>query len=123
LWVRNPDDHRFTFVSQRGTTLLGWSQDEWLPPGVWVERVPPEDRELALASTERAVALGLDHEVTYRFGTADGRWVHLHDRVSAPADHTGRTVRLQGMSIDVTERVRIEQRVNQYADIVERIDL
>ncbi|HEX2578423.1 MAG TPA: EAL domain-containing protein, partial [Aquihabitans sp.] len=72
---------------------------------------------------QRGLALGVDHEVGYRFRAADGRWVDLHDRVTAVVDANGHTVALHGISIDVTERVRIEQRVNQYADIVERIDL
>jgi len=123
LWVRPPDSDRFTFVNQRGTTMLGWSGDEWLEPGFWRARVHPADLQHVEAAAERSIALGLDHEVTYRFRTADDRWVHLHDRVTAVVDGNGETTALQGLSIDVTERVRIEQRVNQYADLVERIDL
>ncbi|MBX3284678.1 MAG: EAL domain-containing protein [Actinobacteria bacterium] len=123
LWVRPPTGDRFTFVNQRGTTMLGWPADAWLEPGFWRERVHPEDLERVETAAKRSIALGIDHEVTYRFRTADGRWVHLHDRVTAVVDGSGQTVALQGLSVDVTERVRIEQRVNQYADLVERIDL
>ena len=123
LWVRPPTGDRFTFVNQRGTTMLGWPADAWLEPGFWRERVHPDDLARVDAAARRSIALGIDHEVTYRFRTADGRWVHLHDRVTAVVDGSGQTVALQGLSVDVTERVRIEQRVNQYADLVERIDL
>ncbi len=123
LWVRSPTGDRFTFVNQRGTTMLGWPEDAWLEPGFWRDRVHPEDLERVDAAARRSIALGIDHEVTYRFRSADDRWVHLHDRVTAVVDGAGQTVALQGLSVDVTERVRIEQRVNQYADLVERIDL
>ncbi|MBA3280670.1 MAG: EAL domain-containing protein [Acidimicrobiia bacterium] len=123
LWVREPDSDRFTFVNDRAVHILGWPAEEWLEPGFWDERVHPEDRERVAVARDRGMALGLDHEVTYRFRTADDRWVHLHDRVTALVGSTGQVVALQGMSIDVTERIRIEQRVNQYADMVERIDL
>ncbi|CAN5879972.1 hypothetical protein BH23ACT2_BH23ACT2_23920 [soil metagenome] len=123
LWVRDPHTHRFTFVNQQATSLLGWSREDWYAPGFWLDHLHPDDREPTEVATQRGSALGLDHEVTYRFQTADGRWVHLHDRVSAVVDGSGTTTALQGMSLDVSERVRIEHRVNQYADIVERIDL
>jgi diguanylate cyclase (GGDEF)-like protein/PAS domain S-box-containing protein len=123
LWVRQPTGDRFTFVNQRGTTLLGWPADAWLEPGFWRARVHPDDLAHVDTAARRSIALGIDHEVTYRFRSADDRWVHLHDRVTAVVDASGQTVALQGLSVDVTERVRIEQRVNQYADLVERIDL
>ena len=123
LWVREPGPDRFAFVNERASTMLGWQADQWLEPDFWTERVHPDDLDRARVAMARSLALGVDHEVTYRFRTADDRWVHLHDRVTAMVDGDGRTTSLLGMSIDVTERVRIEQRVNQYADIVERIDL
>ncbi|CAN5468615.1 hypothetical protein BH10ACT1_BH10ACT1_36570 [soil metagenome] len=123
LWIRQAEDNRVTFVNQRASAVLGWSTDQWLEPGFWTERIHPEDVGAVLQATERAVALGVDHEVTYRFRTVDDRWVHLQDRVSVTTDGTGRTTALQAMSIDISEHVQIEQRVSQYADIVERIDL
>jgi diguanylate cyclase (GGDEF)-like protein/PAS domain S-box-containing protein len=123
LWMRDPHTHRFTFVNQQATSILGWTPEQWCAEGFWLDHLHPDDREPTEVATQRGSALGLDHEVTYRFRTADGRWVHLHDRVSAVVDAAGHTTALQGMSLDVTERVRIEQRVSQYADIVERIDL
>ncbi|MEZ5205103.1 MAG: EAL domain-containing protein [Acidimicrobiales bacterium] len=122
LWVRDPSDGRFTFVNQRATTMLGWREDEWLAPGFWEANLHPADHDPTVEVVGRAVALGIDHEVSYRFRAADGRWVHLHDRVTVSVDGSGAPTALQGMSIDVTDRVQIEQRVNQYADIVDRID-
>ncbi|NLD75656.1 MAG: EAL domain-containing protein [Acidimicrobiales bacterium] len=123
LWVRSVDEDRFTFVNQRAISMLGWDEEQWLTPGFWAERIHPDDREVATAAMGRAKALGTEVDVTYRFRTEDGRWVHLQDRIAADVGGSGRTVSLQGMSLDVTERLQIEQRVNQYADIVDRIDL
>ncbi|WP_426573533.1 putative bifunctional diguanylate cyclase/phosphodiesterase [Aquihabitans sp. McL0605] len=122
LWVRNPADDRFTFVNQRATTMLGWTQDEWLQPGFWLAHLHPADADATTGAVGRAVALGIDHEVSYRFRASDGRWVHLHDRVTVSVDGAGAPTALQGMSIDISDRVQIEHRVNQYADIVDRID-
>ncbi|HWJ96892.1 MAG TPA: EAL domain-containing protein [Acidimicrobiales bacterium] len=122
LWVRNPGDDRFTFVNQRATTMLGWSEEEWLAPGFWRANLHPSDLPATTETVARAVALGIDHEVSYRFRAADGHWVHLHDRVTVSVDGAGAAKTLQGMSIDISDRVQIEHRVNQYADIVDRID-
>lgn len=97
LLVREPDNDRFTFVNERAVGMLGWSGDEWLEPGFWEARVHPEDLERVAAAWDRGIARGLDHEVIYRFRSADGRWVHLHDRVTALVGSTGQTVALQGM--------------------------
>ena len=122
LWVRDPVDGRFTFVNQRATTMLGWPTETWLEPGFWLANLHPDDLEEARGTVERAVALGIDHELGYRFRAADGRWVNLHDRVTVTVDGAGNPTALQGMSLDVTDRIQIEHRVNQYADIVDRID-
>lgn len=89
LWVRDPADDRFTFVNQRAVTMLGWPEDEWLRTGFWVDHLHPEDRSATLAAVGRAVALGIDYEVSYRFRAADGRWLHLHDRVTVTVDGAG----------------------------------
>ncbi|MCU1500021.1 MAG: cph2 2 [Acidimicrobiales bacterium] len=123
LWVRRAEDQRVTFVNQRAASMLGWTAEQWREPGFWMARIHPDDVEAVAEATRRGVALGVEHEVSYRFRAVDGRWLHLHDRVTVTLDGNGRTTALQGMSIDITEQVRIEQRVNQYADIVERIDL
>ena len=123
LWVRVPDEDRFTFVNSRAVSMLGWSEQDWLTPGFWGERLHPDDADAAKAAVEQGTKLGIDHELTYRFRTADGRWLHLQDRISAAVDSTGKTIALQGMSLNVSDRVRIEQRIGQYADIVDRIDL
>jgi PAS domain-containing protein len=123
LWVRSVDEDRITFVNQRAVAMLGWTEDQWLEPGFWSARVHPDDLETTQATLDRATALGIDTDVTYRFRTADARWLHLHDRITADVDGNGRTTSLRGLSLDVSEQFRIEQRVNQYADIVDRIDL
>ena len=122
LWVRSPKEDRFTFVNQRATTMLGWSEEDWLAPGFWEANIHPADLVATTETVARAVALGIDHEVSYRFRAADGHWVHLHDRVTVSVDNAGVPFALQGMSIDISDRVQIEHRVNQYADIVDRID-
>ena len=123
LWARDPTSGQFTFVNQRATAMLGWPEERWYEAGFWSERIHPDDRSAAEQSMQRSATLGVDQQITYRFRTGDDRWVHLQDQVTAVVDGTGRTVAIQGVTVDVTERVAIGHRVNQYVDIVDRIDL
>ncbi len=123
LWVRDPREDRFTYVSRRGPDLLGWPEDHWLSPGFWPANIHPEDRDRVAETVRRCVDLSMDIAIGYRFQAADGRWVNLQDRIQVVEDPGGEGIVLQGMSVDVTDRVQIEQRVRQYADIVDRIDM
>ncbi len=121
-WVRCVRSGAFTEVDERALAVAGWSRSAWLAPGFWERHVHPEDRAGAEAAFARAVE-GAVEEVAYRFRAADGRWLHLHDRISPLTDATGRTTAVQGTSLDVTELVQIERQVDQYVDIIDRIDL
>lgn len=123
LWSRDPTDHAVTFVNQRATAILGWVEVEWLAPDFWPSNIHPDDRERVLGVVDRAVALGISHEVRYRFRAADGRWVDLHDRAQVVTDANGTVVSVHGMSLDVTDRVEIEKRMSRYADLADGIDL
>ncbi|MBK6856460.1 MAG: EAL domain-containing protein [Microthrixaceae bacterium] len=123
LWICSVAEDRMTFVNQRAIAMLGWSEEQWLEPGFWAARVHPDDLDTTQTALNRSITLGVDTDVTYRFRTFDGHWVHLHDRITADVDSNGQTKSLRGLSLDVSEQFRIEQRVNQYADIVDRIDL
>ena len=72
LWVRSPGENRFTFVNQRATTMLGWTEEQWLTPGFWESNIHPGDLTATTETVAREVALGIDHEVSYRFRAADG---------------------------------------------------
>ena len=123
LWARDPTSGQITFVNQRAAAMLGWPEERWYQAGFWSERIHPDDRDAAEQSMKRSSTLGVDQQITYRFRTGDGRWVHLQDQITSVVDGTGRTVAIQGVTVDVTERVVIGHRVNQYVDIVDRIDL
>lgn len=91
-----------------------WSEELYriydLPPGSelsyesFLERVHPDDRELARTVVERALEDRTPFELTHRILRADGteRWVVGRGR--AVVDDAGRLVRMVGTSQDVTER-------------------
>ncbi len=73
-----------------------------------VARVHPEDRERRQAALDHAVAAGSDFEVEFRTMRPDGHIGWLLTRGRAEPRDDG-TVRLAGVSLDITERKRDEQ--------------
>ena len=111
VWEALPDGSAFTYVSHRAEDILGFPVEDWVRPGFWEANVHPDDREAASAPHLE------DYEREYRMVAADGSEVHLHDLVSVEDSH------LRGVMVDVTARKRAEERVRQYADVVERIQV
>ncbi|WP_221088474.1 PAS domain-containing sensor histidine kinase [Deinococcus aquaedulcis] len=102
VWEADPQTKRATFVSPWVETLLGFTPHEWLnTPGLWVQRLHPEDRERVLASHAGSLATGEPTSVEYRFLAADDRTVWVRDLVT-PLMDGGRVVALGGVMLDIT---------------------
>ncbi len=123
VWEALPDEPMFTYVSPRAEHILGYPLSDWYEPGFWASHIHPDDREAAVTGCEAATALLEDHELEYRMVAADGSIVHLHDVATVEADGAGRPLSLRGVMVDVTARKRAEERVRQYADVVESIQM
>jgi PAS domain S-box-containing protein len=101
----------------RSNTVV-WSENleriHGLPPGSfdgtfasYEREIHPEDRERVLASTQRALAEGVPHDVEYRLVAPDGtiRWCEGKGRVEY---ENGRPVRMTGVCMMVTRRKEAE---------------
>jgi two-component sensor histidine kinase/GAF domain-containing protein len=76
-----------------------------------VASVHPDDRPRMIAAIEDAIRHGADYDIEYRVCTPgeEVRWVHARGRAAQTADHGGAR-RMAGVSLDVTERKRAEER-------------
>lgn len=76
-----------------------------------VASVHPGERERMTAAIEDAIRHGAEYDIEYRVRTPSGeiRWVHARGRAAQTADHGGAR-RMAGVSLDVTERKRAEER-------------
>lgn len=76
-----------------------------------VATIHPEDRPRILAAIEAAIREGADYDVEYRVVHPNGdlRWLHARGRAAQTADDGG-VRRLAGVSLDITERKRAEER-------------
>lgn len=106
------------------TGVLRWSEQleaqHGLPPGTFdgtfeafVECIHPDDRAAVLDTVEKAMAAGADFSLQNRVVRPDGtvRWLTGAGRILL-GPH-GEPVRGVGISLDVTERRRLEQQYQQ----------
>lgn len=77
-----------------------------------VETIHPGDRPRMMTAMETAIRDGGDYDIEYRVIWADGavRWVHVRGRAEREGEGDGATRRMAGVSLDVTERRRAEER-------------
>lgn len=104
---------RTVLVSGSVTALTGYSpQDLMDRPELWVEMIYPDDRQQVVTNAQRATGDQVDevhHRVRIVRRDGELRWAHTRGRVA----RDGAVVRLYGLTTDVTDHVRLEERVRR----------
>ncbi|GAB5602662.1 hypothetical protein FJNA_11870 [Thermus sp. FJN-A] len=101
----DPLKSHLVYVSPQVEDLLGYPPRAFLAdPGLWWERLHPEDRPQVAASTAKALEEGQAVRL-YRFGRPDGRFVWLEDRVTYRPEMQS----LFGSARDVTQEVALRE--------------
>jgi diguanylate cyclase (GGDEF)-like protein/PAS domain S-box-containing protein len=121
VWEGSVD--QVSVVNDQVASLLGVSPASLYAPGAFRALMHIDDHHVLEFHREQ-VAAGRDHELRYRIRTASGetRWVLELVRVSLE-ESTGSATRLQGVMIDVSDRMRAEERAATYANLVESVGL
>ena len=109
-----------TYVSP-AVRSLGYTQEEWLQdPGIWMNSLHPADRERVLSSLHAAQSVGAGIDLPYRLRTREGQWRHIHDKAEVLHDASGRPTCLQGLMLDVTNRVQAEGELRKLYQTIEQ---
>jgi two-component system, cell cycle sensor histidine kinase and response regulator CckA len=96
---------QWTYVSPQIERLLGYTQDEWLAqPGLWLERIHPDDRARALNIDSQIERVGGRFQIEYRMTTREGRLMWVRDAGSVFEDGSGKPRRINGILTDITEQ-------------------
>jgi len=99
-----------TYVSPQVVGMLGYPAEVWTrDPSFWTTIVHPEDRERVLKAEARSIREGEPLELEYRFMTADGREVWVHDKAMSVDAPDGTPLVRQGLFVDITGRRRAEE--------------
>src|SRR6478672_1110482 len=101
------------FVSGNFSALTGYDFEEiQRKPGLWIERLHPEDRErvaAALAGRPEGRSLAVE----YRWQIADGQYRHFLDQAVLLRDAEGHPIEYAGTLLDVTDRKELESQLVQ----------
>ena len=96
------------FVTGNFRQLTGFDFTEVAAaPGLWRDRLHPEDRDRAMAVFETGRD-GNGYSVEYRWQCADGQYKHFLDQSIMLRDANGRPTEYAGTILDVTDRKDLE---------------
>jgi len=100
-------------ATERWMALFGFGTSEEIEVDSYLTRIHPDDRDSALRAWTRAIEGGGKFETEYRTVHPDGkiRWIGSRGRVETNGD--GKPVFLRSVSVDVSERKRVELEVQQ----------
>ena len=96
--------------SENAAQILGFDPQETITAARFLERVHPDDRARVKALVRGVRPDSPSYTVTFRFARPDGREVWLEETSRAEFDAAGRFVLLKGLTLDITERKRAEER-------------
>ena len=115
IWTARADGS-VDFVNGRVLEYFGCSLEQMIG-GAWLEGVHPDDRAACLARWQRSVASSEPYEVDARCLRASDRSYRWHALSALPVrDDQGSVVRWYGISTDIEDRRRAEDRLQLLAD-------
>ena len=103
-------DGPWHYVSPQIETMLGFSPKEWIAnPLSWMDRIHPDDREIALAAEKRFQETHELFYAEYRMFARDGRIVWFRDEAVMLEETADQPLRMQGVLYDITAHKRLEE--------------
>jgi two-component system, LuxR family, sensor kinase FixL len=109
VWMRDVG-HREVWASETWRELFGFGKAEELDLDSIVLRLHPDDREVIQQAQAEALATGGRYDTEFRVVLPGGqvRWIASRGAVMRTGD--GRSTRVHGVSIDITQRKLAEER-------------
>jgi two-component system NtrC family sensor kinase len=102
-------DFKMTFVSENAWRVLGFHPAEMVAdPNFWFNHIHPEDIPTIFSSLAQVFVEG-QRAYEYRFRTADGHYLWMHDSLRLIRDENGNPIEVIGSLTDITERKCMEE--------------
>jgi diguanylate cyclase (GGDEF)-like protein/PAS domain S-box-containing protein len=103
------------YVSPQITTLLGYTQEEWVhdeDQAVWNETIHPDDRDLLNEEAARTARTGGPYAAEYRMrNKVTGEYVWVRDVANLVQGEGEIRPFWHGVMVDITERKRMEDQI------------
>lgn len=102
--------------------VTGYTPEE-VPPAAdwWYEQTHPDDRAVVAQAASDALAADTQRALEYRIQHRDGSYVDVWDTARILRDAAGQVVRLVGITINMTERKRLERVLRERERFIESI--
>jgi PAS domain S-box-containing protein len=109
VWSVAIDTNELVYLNPMAQTVYGRPTEEFFAnPALWLDIVHPDDRPLAVSSWQQLLATGSkDMECRIVWPSGEVRW--LRDRAWVVRDSSGLPVRIDGLTTDITQRVRMQE--------------
>ncbi len=105
---------RTVLVTDRAKDITGYEPEEFKKNyKLWLEIVHPEDRGRVLRDFVREVLHREQYTATYRIIHRDGSVKYIQNSVRTIFDEMGNPVSLNGTVVDMTEKILLEQQLQQ----------
>ena len=117
VYIADPGDGAFHYVSPHVEAILGFSVQEWLADGsIWARQLHPDDRDAVIANEAASATADLDggHAVEYRMLHRDGHTVWIRDDALMVEDDQGRR-RWHGILSDISDRKQVDAELERRA--------
>ncbi|MDB6020663.1 MAG: multi-sensor signal transduction histidine kinase [Pedosphaera sp.] len=111
----------FTFVSRQAERILGYPRERWLrEPRFWQDRLHPDDRARVIDARSRAVAEKKSYVIEFRMMTAERHSIWMRDSVNVVQE--GKTVKLTGVMVNITELKEAEHALREETRTLETMN-
>ncbi|WP_017720867.1 sensor histidine kinase [Kamptonema formosum] len=109
VWSVAVHTGELVYLNPMAQTVYGRPTEEFFAnPALWLDIIHPDDRHLAVSSWQQLLATGSkDIECRIFWPSGEVRW--LRDRAWVVRDSSGEPVRIDGLTTDITQRVRMEE--------------
>jgi two-component system NtrC family sensor kinase len=102
-------DFKMTFVSNNALHLLGYRPEDMVAdPNFWFDHIHPDDAPAIFSSLALVFTEG-QRAYEYRFRTADGSYLWMHDSLRLVRDEQGAPLEVIGALTDITSRKKMEE--------------
>ncbi|WHZ24272.1 MAG: Multi-sensor hybrid histidine kinase [Nitrospira sp.] len=119
IWSSSLDLSTIYYVSPSVSAIYARPVEDFVTrPALWLEVVHPDDRPLAEQALRDLRATG-EFDVEYRIIRLDGDMRWLHDRRRVIEDDQGRSLRIDGIVSDITERKRLQAQLRRTERVAE----
>src|SRR5213595_3967397 len=115
VWEFDPATNEI-WISDKARDLFQITPGTDVDYAAFQERVYPDDRPLHNSAIKRAIETKGSYEIEYRVLLQDGTVRWISGRARCMSDGDGRSTRLLGVSMDVTERKQAEKEVMEQRD-------